>query len=155
MPSAVATALQRHPGAGHQRLQEHIAGTGGEPIAAGGRMQPGFDQGPTGVELAGEAFAQPAGGTQRHHRRLRAVAILLLQRGLKILQGLAVHSRLLYQGRGGYRAKKRQISALASIARLGGVWMLGKVTSGRAFGQLCVPPEMATLSSAPPGAQPP
>ena len=44
---------------------------------------------------------------------------------------------------------KKPCRIATQLWKLGGVWMLDKVTSGRAFGQLCVPPEMATLSSAP------
>ena len=73
MPERGGDRLERDAGAGGQRLQQHVAGAGLEAAAAGGRVQPGLDQRPAGLDLAGEAFAgELALGAQRDHRALRA-----------------------------------------------------------------------------------
>ncbi len=68
MPSAVATADERDAGAGDERLQQHVARAGLQAVAAGGRVQPGLDQGAAGLDLAGEVLlADLALGAQRDH----------------------------------------------------------------------------------------
>jgi len=85
--------LQRHPGTGDERFQQHVAGTRFEPAAAGRRMQPGLDQRPPSLDLAGDRpVGKIARRPQRDERSLWPLAVSRLERRLQFAQCRRIHS---------------------------------------------------------------
>ena len=56
--------VEGDPGAGHQGLQQHVAGTGVQPRAAHRRVQARLDQGAARVHRAGDTLADRAFGLE-------------------------------------------------------------------------------------------
>src|SRR6185437_15429801 len=89
-------SLEGDAGAGDQRLEQHVAGAGFEPAAAGRRVQAGLDQGAAGFDLAGDrAVGEVATRLQRDDRGFGIGAVFVLQRSLELAEAGAVHLRYL------------------------------------------------------------
>ena len=85
--------LERHPGAGDERFEQHVAGTQLRTAATRRRMQAGNGHGAGRVDLAGDPFG--IDGTLRFERdqcRLGILAIAALQGRLKRAQALRIHN---------------------------------------------------------------
>src|SRR5262249_5763556 len=84
--------LERHAGAGDQRLQQHVAGTKFEPRAAGGGMQARDRERAPGLHLAGDVgIIERALGLQGDVGGLRVALVALLERRLHGAQRSGVH----------------------------------------------------------------
>lgn len=88
--------VHRHPGAGHQRFEQHVARAGAQAIAARGRVDASGDQRAAGVDAAGHALAQTPFSVQRDQRGIRVVAVAGLDGGLAGAEGVGVHGVVLW-----------------------------------------------------------
>src|SRR5262249_51596336 len=103
--------LERHAGAGDQRLEQHIAGTELEPGAAGRRMQARDRERAPGLHLAGDVrVIERAFGLQGDDGRLRGTLVALLERRLHGAQRNGIHWQSLHFEREGQTTagKKKQ-----------------------------------------------
>ena len=71
-PERGCDRLHRDSRAGDQRLQQHVPRARQRAVAAGGRVQAGLYQGPSGVDAAGDAFLQRAVGFEARSAPPRA-----------------------------------------------------------------------------------
>src|SRR5882757_9346945 len=68
--------LQGHAGAGDQRLEQHVAGAEFQARAAGGGMQAGDRERPSGLDLAGDVgVVERSLGPERNERGLRIALV--------------------------------------------------------------------------------
>src|SRR5437764_434102 len=79
-----------HARAGDERLQQHVARAGAQPVSTARRVKPGLHKLARRLHRARNALAQLSAGAQHHDRRLRVLAIPLLQRLLNRSQRLCV-----------------------------------------------------------------
>ena len=82
---------QSDAGTSHQRFEQHVARACAESIAASRGMKARFDQGFSGCDVAGKAFADFAFGTKSNRSRLRFVPITLFERCLQRFQFIGIH----------------------------------------------------------------
>ena len=82
---------QRHAGARDQRLEQHVARAERRPVSAARRVQAGRRERTPRPHRAGDAFPERPIGAQRHQRRIRILAVPLLQRLLHATQRSPIH----------------------------------------------------------------
>src|SRR4030095_16830887 len=82
---------ERDAGARDQRLEQHVARAGLQPASAGGGMQPRFDQRFSGVDAAGDAFADAPLRAQGDQGGPRLLAVAVLDRRLERLELFRFH----------------------------------------------------------------
>ena len=88
--------LQRHAGAGDERLEQHVAGAQFRARAAARRMQAGDRERAAGLDLAGDVLVvEGALRPQGDDRRFGLGAVLVLQRRLKA-RAIRVDSMMLF-----------------------------------------------------------
>jgi hypothetical protein len=87
--------FERDAGAGDECLEQHVARAGLQAAAAGGGMQPGFDERPPGIDATGDAFAHSSLRFQRDERLGGFFSIRIFQGRLQRFQlfGIHIHSR--------------------------------------------------------------
>lgn len=99
---------ERHPGAGSQRLQQHVARTGGQPITTGGRVEAGRDQRLARLHPAGDALADSPLGAQRHQSCFGFFAVSGLEWGLQGAELVCVHGRVAVGEHKSWHVNKRR-----------------------------------------------
>lgn len=83
---------QRHPGAGNEGLQEHVAGASRKAVASAGGMEAGLHEGATGLHRAGDlVLGQISGGAQGDQRGRCISPVSLLQRALATAEANSIH----------------------------------------------------------------
>jgi len=85
---------QGNSGTACERLQQHVAGTSGEPVASCGWMKTCFNESFSRSDLAGNSRPDSSLSFEGHERGFRVFAIVLLERGLDRSEFFCLHTHL-------------------------------------------------------------